>query len=80
MQFIIAALLSLALLVFTISVRAYEPDQLTECILSVQENTAVEDVSESAIENYCDCALDLIVDQKRDFRQSGYECANKSFD
>tara|TARA_Y100001968_G_C19241270_1_gene659542 strand:- start:489 stop:698 length:210 start_codon:yes stop_codon:yes gene_type:complete len=60
-------------------VRAYEPDQLADCLSSALANPALEGVSESSIQNYCECALDLIVDQKQDVRESGYKCAVTSF-
>ncbi len=67
------------LILFTPSTRAYEQDQLAECMLSAKENALIKGVSEKSIEKYCDCALNLIFDQKKDIRESGYECANKSF-
>ncbi len=60
-------------------VSAYESDQLAECISSARENPSIEGVSKSSIQNYCQCALDLIIDQNQDVRESGYECAVKSF-
>ncbi len=60
-------------------VRAYEPDQLAECIAGALENPSIEGTAESSIQNYCECALDLIVDQNQDVLDSGYECAAKSF-
>ena len=65
--------------VFAPAVRAYEQEQLADCIFSARENSALKDISESSIENYCSCALDLIVDQGKDIRDSGYECAIKNF-
>ena len=58
---------------------AYEEEMLVDCISSARENTAMEGVSDKSIANYCDCALDLIVDKKKDVRDSGYECAVKNF-
>ena len=78
-QLILTFFLLLALIVFGPEVRAYEQEQLADCISSARENIAIKDVSESSIENYCDCALDLIVDKSKDIRDSGYECAIKSF-
>ena len=60
-------------------VRAYESDQLADCISSAMQNPSLEDVSDSSIQNYCKCALDLIVDQNQEVRSSGYLCALKSF-
>tara|TARA_Y100001968_G_C19373511_1_gene726348 strand:+ start:755 stop:1015 length:261 start_codon:yes stop_codon:yes gene_type:complete len=71
----------LILIVFAIAplVRAYEADQLADCILSARENPSLAGVSESSIQNYCECALELIVDQKKDVTESGRKCAVKSF-
>ena len=78
-QFIFISFLTLIVFVIAPFVRAYEPDQLTDCISSALINPALEGVSESSIQNYCECALDLIVDQQQDVRDSGYKCAVKSF-
>ena len=61
------------------SAMAYEQTQLNDCILSAKDNSAIKGASERSIESYCDCALNLIVDQGKDVRESGYECAIKSF-
>ena len=78
-QLTILAIFLLMMLLFVPLVRAYEKDQLADCISSSRENISIKGVSESSIEKYCDCALDLIVDQQKDIRESGYECAIKSF-
>ncbi len=36
-------------------------------------------MTDESIENYCDCALKLIVDENKDIRSTGYECAVKNF-
>ena len=58
---------------------AYPEDQLKECVSSAKQNPNIQGVSDSSIENYCDCALKLIVDKGQDRRSSGYECASKAF-
>ena len=58
---------------------AYPQDQLNECISSAKKNTNIVGVSDGAITNYCDCALKLIIDDGKDRRSSGYECASKAF-
>ena len=78
-KFILVSLLFLLAMSFVPSAIAYDQEQLADCISSAKGNTSIEGVSESSIENYCDCALDLIVDQGKDVRESGYECAIKSF-
>ena len=77
--FILIACFFLALFAFSLGARSYEKEMLVDCISSASKNTSIEGVSESSIENYCDCALDLIVDQNKDVRESGYECAVKNF-
>ena len=66
-------------LAFQPTALAYPQDQLKDCISSAQKNPNLEEVSLNSIENYCDCALNLIVNEKKDVRESGYECAVKSF-
>lgn len=79
MQLILIPFLLLVLIALPPIVRAYEKIQLDDCISSARGNASIEGVSESSIKKYCDCALDLIVDQRQDVRESGYECALKSF-
>ena len=78
-QLVLLGCFLLILLLLTPVVRAYEQDMLEDCISSASENTSIEGVSVRSIENYCDCALDLIIDQGKDVRESGYECAVKNF-
>ncbi len=58
---------------------AYPRDQFKDCLESALQNPAIDGVSQDSVENYCDCALKLIVDEGRNRRSSGYECALKSF-
>ena len=58
---------------------AYTENQMKECISSALNNPATKSISESAIINYCDCAVKAIIDEKKDIRDSGYECALKNF-
>ena len=69
----------LVLLAFSPTALAYPQDQLKDCISSAKKNPNIEGVSESSIEEYCDCALKLIVDEGKEVRESGYECAQKNF-
>ena len=78
-QLILLSFLLFTLLMVTPPARAYEPDQLIDCINSAKENTSIQGVSEGLIENYCDCALVLIVDQSKDIRESCRKCAIQSF-
>ena len=75
-------LVLLLLVILAISPKAisYPQDQLKDCITSAQKNPNVKDISQSSIEQYCDCALTLIVDEKKDVRESGYKCASENFD
>ena len=47
---------------------AYPQEQLKECILGSKQNPVILGVPEISIENFCDCALKLIVDEGRDRR------------
>ena len=58
---------------------AYEQQQLSACILNAKNNAALKGFNEKSMENYCDCALNLIMDQGKDIQNSGYECAVKNF-
>ncbi|WP_036901886.1 MULTISPECIES: hypothetical protein [Prochlorococcus] len=79
-QVFLIPLVVFALVIFASSASAYEKEQLVDCIASAKENIAIKGVSENSIENYCDCALELIVDKNKNVQESGYECAVKSFE
>ena len=59
---------------------AYPESQMQDCISSALENPATKSIPEISITNYCDCALKAIIDENKDIRESGYECAKKNFD
>ena len=52
---------------------------MDDCVSSALSNPATQSISENAITNYCDCALKAIIDENKDIRESGYECAQKNF-
>tara|TARA_B100000965_G_scaffold399441_1_gene419414 strand:+ start:3880 stop:4095 length:216 start_codon:yes stop_codon:yes gene_type:complete len=58
---------------------AYPENQMKDCVSSALSNPATKSISQSSISNYCDCALKAIIDEKKDIRESGYECALKNF-
>ena len=58
---------------------SYPESQMNDCISSALSNPATESISKKLITNYCDCALKAIIDENKDIRDSGYECALKHF-
>ena len=60
-------------------VYSYPENQMDDCIASALNNPATESISRNSITSYCDCALKAIIDEKKDIRESGYECARKHF-
>ena len=58
---------------------AYPESQMKECISSALSNPATKSISKRSLSNYCDCALKAIIDENKDIRQSGYDCARKNF-
>ena len=52
---------------------------MEDCVSSALNNPATESISKKLITNYCDCALKSIIDEKKDIRESGYDCAMKNF-
>ena len=52
---------------------------MDDCISSALSNPATKVIPEISITNYCDCALKAIIDEKKNIRESGYECAQKNF-
>ena len=69
------------LLVFSFagSAHAYPQSQMEDCISSASSNPATKSISKILISNYCDCALKAIIDNEQDIRESGYQCALKTF-
>ena len=64
---------------FTGIAYAYPESQMDDCVSSALGNPATKSISKIAITNYCDCALKAIIDENKDIRESGYECAQKHF-
>ena len=75
------ASLIISIILFTCcgTVYSYPQSQMDDCITSALSNPATKSISKVAITNYCDCALKAIIDEKKDIRDSGYECAQKNF-
>jgi hypothetical protein len=67
------------LISFARAVYSYPESQMEDCVLSAISNPATKSISKDSITNYCDCALTAIIDEKKDIRESGYECAQKNF-
>ena len=72
-------IISIILLTYSGTAYAYPESQMNDCISSALSNPATKTISEKAIKNYCDCALKAIIDEDKDIRESGYECAQKNF-
>ena len=58
---------------------SYPESQMDDCLSSALSNPATKSISQIAITNYCDCALKAIIDENKDIRESGYECAQENF-
>ena len=61
------------------SAYSYPESQMEDCLNSALSNPATKSISQSSLKNYCDCALKAIIDEKKNIRESGYECAEKNF-
>ena len=74
-------ILIISIIIFSCAGNAYSypKSQMNDCVSSALSNPATKSISESAIKNYCDCALKAIIDENKDIRESGYECAQKNF-
>ena len=64
---------------FASKVYSYPDSQMEDCVSSALSNPATKSISKVSITNYCDCALKAIIDENKDIRESGYECAQKNF-
>ena len=58
---------------------AYPESNMQDCISRSLNNPATKSRSKKSIKNYCDCALKSIIDERKDIRKAGYECAIKNF-
>ena len=74
-------ILIISIIIFSYSSVAYSypESQMSDCVSSALSNPATKSISKTAITNYCDCALKAIIDENKDIRESGYECAQKNF-
>ncbi len=75
------AILIISIIIFSYSGTAYSypENQMDDCVSSALGTPATNSLSKIAITNYCDCALKAIIDENKDIRESGYECAQKNF-
>ncbi len=64
---------------FASAAYSYPESQMNDCVVSALSNPATKSISKDAITNYCDCALKAIIDENKDIRESGYDCATKNF-
>ena len=72
-------IISIIILVYSGTAYSYPESQMEDCVSSAISNPATKSISKSEIINYCDCALIAIIDEKKDIRESGYQCAQKNF-
>ena len=68
-------------LIFSFSAMAiaYPQDQLNKCILGVKQSPIVTGVPASEIENWCNCTLELIIEEGKGDRQAANYCGHKYF-
>ena len=67
------------MITFASKAYSYPDSQMEDCVASALSNPATNSISKASITNYCDCALKAIIDENKDIRESGYECALKNF-
>ncbi len=74
-------ILFISIIIFSFAGTAfsYPESQMEDCVSSAINNPATKSISKAAITNYCDCALKAIIDEKKDIRESGFECAQQNF-
>jgi len=74
-------ILIISIIIFSYAETAYSypESQMDDCVSSALSNPATKSISKIEIKNYCDCALKAIIDENKDIRESGYECAQKNF-
>ena len=72
-------IITILLISFVSEAYSYPESQMDDCISSALSNPATKSIPRKEIINYCDCALKAIIDEKKDIRTSGFECAQKNF-
>ena len=72
-------ILTTFLFFFASSASSYPEKQMNDCVSSALSNPATKSISKIKIMNYCDCALNAIIDENKSIRESGYQCAQKNF-
>ncbi len=72
-------IISIIIFSFASTAYSYPESEMADCISSSLSNPATKSISKVAITNYCDCVLKSSIDQNKDIRESGYECAQKIF-
>ena len=72
-------IISIIILTYSGTAYSYPDSQMSDCVSSALSNPATKSISKFAITNYCDCALKAIIDEDKDIRESGYDCAQKNF-
>ena len=63
---------------FSVITYSYPESQMNDCLSSALSNPATKSISKAKISNYCDCALIAIIDENKNIRESGYDCARKN--
>tara|TARA_B100001250_G_scaffold185071_1_gene159178 strand:+ start:1322 stop:1558 length:237 start_codon:yes stop_codon:yes gene_type:complete len=71
--------ISIIIISFSGTAFSYPESEMEDCVSSALSNPATNSISKIAITNYCDCALKAIIDEKKDIRESGYDCAQQNF-
>ena len=72
-------IISVLIISFASTAYSYPESQMDDCVSSALSNPATKSISKVSITKYCDCALKSIIDENKDIRESGYECAQKNF-
>ena len=72
-------IISILIVSFASKAYSYPESEMNDCVSSALSNPATKSITKTEITNYCDCALKAIIDENKDIRASGYECAQKNF-
>ena len=72
-------IISLLIFSFVAPTYSYPENKMDDCISRALENPATKSNTRESIISYCDCALKGIIDEKKNVRESGYQCALKNF-
>ncbi len=77
MRFLV--ILLIVFIAFDLPANAYPNQRLQECMLGVKQSSILVGVPQEEVNDWCDCVLQLILDEGKDDKASASYCGHKYF-